>query len=154
MLCAPNSFEIPLPPPHSASPFPTALSSYPLPKAIFNVPCKLRAPEDFRKWQHTTATFDTTSSTWVSCVLPTTGWIPVYLACSGQPAWHSCRAGCIVISENPQRLATHMVHRAFPTSKYFWGKRYLEIIKFWVLPMTRHGLILGDLNEHNQPNVF
>jgi len=53
---------------------------------------------------------DTTCSTWVPCVLPTTGWIPGFSACSGQHAWHSCRAGCIVISENPQGLATHMVH--------------------------------------------
>ena len=54
---------------------------------------------------------DTTCSTWVPCVLPTTGWIPGFSACSGQHAWHSCRAGCIVISESPQGLATHMVHR-------------------------------------------
>ena len=52
---------------------------------------------------------DTTCLTWVSRVLPTTGWIPGFSACSGQHAWHSCRAGCIVISENPQGLAIHMV---------------------------------------------
>jgi len=52
---------------------------------------------------------DTACSTWVSCVLPITGWIPGFSACSGQHAWHSCRAGRIVISENPQGLATHMV---------------------------------------------
>jgi len=51
---------------------------------------------------------DTTCSTWVSCVLPTTDWIPGFSACSGQHAWHSCRAGCIVISEDPQGLATHI----------------------------------------------
>ena len=28
---------------------------------------------------------------------------------SGQHVWHSCRAGCTVISENPQGLATHMI---------------------------------------------
>ena len=44
------------------------------------------------------------------CVLPNTGWIPGFSACSGQQAWHSCRAGCIGISENPQGLATHVVH--------------------------------------------
>ena len=37
------------------------------------------------------------------------GWIPGFSACSGQHAWHSCRARCIVISQNPQGLATHMV---------------------------------------------
>ena len=42
-------------------------------------------------------------------MLPTTDWIPGFSACSGRHAWHSCRAGCIVISENPQGLATHMV---------------------------------------------
>jgi len=42
-------------------------------------------------------------------VLPTTRWIPGFSACSGQHAWHSCRAGCIIISENPQGLATHMI---------------------------------------------
>ena len=52
---------------------------------------------------------DTTCATWVPCVLPTTGWIPGFSACSGQHAWHLCRAGCIVISENPQGFATHMV---------------------------------------------
>jgi len=52
---------------------------------------------------------DTTSSTLVPRVLPTTGWIPGFPASSGQHAWHSCRAGCIVFSENPQGLATHMV---------------------------------------------
>jgi len=52
---------------------------------------------------------DTTCSTWVPCVLPTTGWIHGFWPCSGQHAWHSCRGGCIVISENPQGLATHMV---------------------------------------------
>jgi len=45
-------------------------------------------------------------------VLPTTGWIRGFSACSGQHAWHSCRAGRIVISENPQGLATHMVQSA------------------------------------------
>jgi len=50
---------------------------------------------------------DTTCSTWVSCVLPTTGWIPGFSACSGQHAWHSCRAGCIVISENPGARNSH-----------------------------------------------
>ena len=53
--------------------------------------------------------YDTTCSTCVPCVLPTPGWIPGFSACSGQHAWHSCRAGCIFISENPQGLATHMV---------------------------------------------
>ena len=52
---------------------------------------------------------DITCSTWVSCMLSTTGWIPGFSACSGQHAWHSCRAGCIAFSENPQGLATHMV---------------------------------------------
>ena len=53
---------------------------------------------------------DTTCSTWAPCVLPTTDWIPGFPACSGQEGWHSCRAGYIVIPENPQGLATHMVH--------------------------------------------
>jgi len=41
-------------------------------------------------------------------VLPTTGWIPGFSACSEHHAWHPYRAGCIVISENPQGLAIHM----------------------------------------------
>jgi len=52
-------------------------------------------------------------------VLPTMGWLPGFSACSGQHAWHSCRAGCIVISENPQGLATHMVHRVSSWQKDF-----------------------------------
>jgi len=48
-------------------------------------------------------------TTCLTRVLPSTGWIPVFSACSGQHAWYKCRAGCIVISENPQGLATHMV---------------------------------------------
>jgi len=52
---------------------------------------------------------DTTCSTWVTCLLPTAGLIPCFSACRGQNAWHSCRAGCFVISENPQGLATDKV---------------------------------------------
>jgi len=52
---------------------------------------------------------DTTCSTRVPCVLPITGWKYRNPARSRQHAWHSCRAGCIVISENPQGLETHMV---------------------------------------------
>jgi len=52
---------------------------------------------------------DTTCLTWEPCVLPTMSWIPSFSACSGQHAWHSCRARCIVFSDNPQGLATHMV---------------------------------------------
>jgi len=61
---------------------------------------------------------DTTCSTWVPCVLPTTGWIPGFSACSGQHAWHSCRAGCIVISENPQGFATRMVLIGLPKTDF------------------------------------
>ena len=53
---------------------------------------------------------DTTCSTRVPRVLSTPGWKARNPARSRQHAWHSCRAGCIVISENPQGLATHMVH--------------------------------------------
>jgi len=53
---------------------------------------------------------DTTCSTRVPRVLSTTGWKSRNPARSRQHAWFSCRAGCIVISENPQGLATHMVH--------------------------------------------
>jgi len=52
---------------------------------------------------------DTTCSTQVPRVLSTTGWKARNPARSRQHAWYSCRAGCIVISENPQGLATHMV---------------------------------------------
>jgi len=58
-------------------------------------------------------------------VLPTTGWTPGFSACSGQHAWHSCRAGCIVISENPQGLATHMVQLSLP----FFSDRSLQVKK-------------------------
>jgi len=51
----------------------------------------------------------TTCSTQVPRVLSTTGWKARNPARSRQLAWHSCRAGCIVFSENPQGLATHMV---------------------------------------------
>jgi len=68
--------------------------------SIYNVSCEpLRV---FRK-------DDTTCSTWVQCMLPNTGWIRGFSTYSGRHAWHSCRASCIVISENPQGLATHMV---------------------------------------------
>jgi len=76
---------------------------------------------------------DTTCSTWVPCVLPTTGWIPGFSACSGQHAWHSCRAGCIVIPENPQRLATHMVHSQFLR----WDFSYLwSILEAFIMIQT------------------
>jgi len=52
---------------------------------------------------------DTTCPTKVSRVLSTTSWKARNPARSKQHAWHSCRAGCNVISENPQGLATHMV---------------------------------------------
>ena len=75
---------------------------------------------------------DTTCSTWIPCVLPTTGGIPGFSACSGQHAWHSCRAGCIVISENPQGLATHMVHLQFYKACGFYR-------------VFSRGLVLDDL---------
>jgi len=49
---------------------------------------------------------DTTCPTRVPRVLSTTGWKARNPALSRQHAWHSCRAGCTVISENPQELAT------------------------------------------------
>jgi len=52
---------------------------------------------------------DTICSTRVPRVLSTTGWKARKPARSRQHALHSCRAGSIVISENPQGLATHMV---------------------------------------------
>jgi len=52
---------------------------------------------------------DTTRSTRVPRVLSTTGWKARNPARSRQHAWHSCRAGYIVFSANPQGLATHMV---------------------------------------------
>ena len=53
---------------------------------------------------------DTTSSTRVPRVLSATGWKAMNSARSRQHTWYSCRAGCIVISENPQGLETRMVH--------------------------------------------
>jgi len=35
------------------------------------------------------------------------GWIPGFSACSGQHAWHSYRAGCIVISESSGARNSH-----------------------------------------------
>jgi len=58
---------------------------------------------------------DTTCSTRVPRVLPTTGWKARNPVRSRQHAWHSCWAGCSVISENPQGLAAHLVE----------NKRYL-----------------------------
>jgi len=52
---------------------------------------------------------DTTCSTRVPRVLSATGWKARNPARSGQHAWHSCRAGCVVFSENPKGLATHLV---------------------------------------------
>ena len=52
---------------------------------------------------------DTTCPIRVPRMLSITGWNSRNPACSRQHAWHSCRAGCIVISENPQGLATDMV---------------------------------------------
>ena len=43
-----------------------------------------------------------------ACCLLRAGFL-AFQPISGQHAWHSCRAGCIVLSENPQELATHMV---------------------------------------------
>jgi len=59
-------------------------------------------------------------------MLPTMGWIPGFSACIAQHAWHSCRAGCIVISENPQGLATHMVPTQSRAALYY---RYLEVFQ-------------------------
>jgi len=53
---------------------------------------------------------DTTCSTRVPRVLSTKGWKARNPALSRQHVWHSCRADCIVFSENPQGLATHMVY--------------------------------------------
>ena len=55
---------------------------------------------------------DTTCSTRVPRVLSATGWKARNSARSRQHAWYSCRGGCIIISENPQGLATHMVQWA------------------------------------------
>jgi len=66
---------------------------------------------------------DATRSTRVSCVLPTH---TVWTSGRGrQHAWHPCRAGSIVISENPQGLVTHSVHWvSCPLTRYVplcWG---------------------------------
>ena len=45
-----------------------------------------------------------------ACCLLRAGFLAFQPVDSGQHAWHSCRAGCIVISENTQRLATQMVY--------------------------------------------
>jgi len=52
---------------------------------------------------------DTTCSTRVPRVLSTTGWKARNPARSRQHAWQPYRAGCIVFSENPQGLATHVL---------------------------------------------
>ena len=43
----------------------------------------------------------------VSCVLPTMRWISSVSVLSWQHAWYSCRAGCFIVQENSQELATH-----------------------------------------------
>jgi len=66
------------------------------------VPRELRAPEDFLKRRYNLLDMSTMRVAYYGL----DSWLSAF---SGQHAWHSCRAGCIVISENPQGLATHMV---------------------------------------------
>jgi len=66
-----------------------------------SVPSELRAPEEFLKWRYNL--LDTSATRVIHYI----GWKARNPAHSRQHAWHSCRAGCIVISENPQGLATH-----------------------------------------------
>jgi len=74
---------------------------------------------------------DTTCSTRVPRVLSITGWIARNPARSRQHAWHSCRAGCIVISENPQGLATRMVLYLECVIDYFFYARVQERSQFF-----------------------
>ena len=67
-----------------------------------DIPYELRAPEDFLKWRYNP--LDTSATRVFHYRLKTRN-----PARSRQHAWHSCRADCIVISENPQGLAAHMV---------------------------------------------
>jgi len=67
---------------------------------------------------------DTTCSTQLPRMLSTTVWKARNPARSRQHAWHSCRAGCIVISVNPQGLATHMVQ--WVTKVMTSHKKYME----------------------------
>ena len=67
------------------------------------VPCDLRAPEDFLEWRYNL--LDKSATRVIHYRLKSQN-----PARSRQHAWHSCRAGCIDFSENPQGLATHMVH--------------------------------------------
>jgi len=64
--------------------------------------CEFRAPEDFLKWRYNLLDMSVMR-------VAHYGLDSGFSACSRQHAWHSCRADCIVISENPQGLATHMV---------------------------------------------
>ena len=79
--------------------------------------CEKRAPPNFGTHKYHVSceplrifwNDDTTCSTRVPRMLSTTGWKARNPARSRQHAWYSSRAGCIVFSENPQGLATHMV---------------------------------------------
>jgi len=73
---------------------------------------------------------DTTCSTRVPCVLPTTDWKDRNPARSRQHAWHSCRAGFIVISENPQGVATHMV-LILKVKRPFYSFSSYSLVRHW-----------------------
>jgi len=80
------------------------------------VPSEFRAPEDFLK--HDNAT----TLTWVLCVSSTRGWKAWNSVRKRQHAWHSCRAGSIVTSNNIQGLVTRSVKvssRASPSWSRF-----------------------------------
>ena len=64
-------------------------------------------------------------------MLPTAGWIPGFSARSRQHAWHSCRAGCIVTSENPQGLANHItsIHQ-YPFPQVKKNQRFQQEISY------------------------
>jgi len=84
----------------------------------FNIPCELRAHEDSLQWRYNL--LDTSA---------TTRWKARNPVRSRQHARHSCRAGCIVFSENPQGLATRMVHLIFGWyPMYYRSKRCCSVL--------------------------
>jgi len=89
---------------------------------------------------------DTTCSTRVPRVLSATGWKARNSARSRQHAWYSCRAGCIIISENPQGLATHIVR----TSILFISKSTSVTVGF----LVRNGLGMSWRASHRNLKRF
>jgi len=90
------------------------------------------SPWEFLKWRYNLLGM---SAMRVACY-GLNSWL-FFSACSGQHAWHSCRADCIVISENPPRLATHMEYVTYMRricdiyATYMWhiGDVYVTYIR-------------------------